>query len=176
MRLYSSLVATAALTLLPAVNAEPLIGYGTTAYNSFCAFACRFSVPTALDCPEYKGMNDTEIAAAYPTPACFAQDTPYLSSVAWCIHQTCENDTKMSTIDEFWEKDVFYGADEPGIVLKYTYYEALSQVNKSNPPEPLGPTDLVLNRTVEITPKVYQGYYNAVKGASIIAKNEAMYS
>lgn len=169
-------LAAAAIALLPTTSAEPLIGYGTVVYNNLCAYACRFAVPTALDCPEFAGMNDTEISLQYPTPECFAQDAPYLTSVAWCIHQTCEADTKLSVIDEFWEKDVFYGADDPGVVVKYSYYEALAKVNRSSPPEPMGETDLVLNRTVEITQDVWIGYYNSVKGYSIVAKNEAMYS
>ncbi|UNI16590.1 hypothetical protein JDV02_003016 [Purpureocillium takamizusanense] len=107
-------------------------------------------------------MTAEERAEASPGPACIAADPSYLTSVAWCIKNRCQDGTLPSAIQEFWETKLIYGQDEPGVVLKYaTYFEALSHVNTTVPPLPRSPDETILNRTISLTDDEYIGYLNA---------------
>ncbi|KAH6975155.1 ferric reductase like transmembrane component-domain-containing protein [Ilyonectria sp. MPI-CAGE-AT-0026] len=176
MPLHSSLAAVvAALLIAPVAHAEPLVGYGTSNYEIPCLYACGYAIPTTLDCPEYAGMTAEERAAAYPSSICFGNDSSYLTSIAWCIHGHCDESVKLWEIEKHWEEELFYGSTDPGVVLRYTYTEALDQIDTKHPPKPMG-TDTVLNRTITLTAEEYLGYINAVTGFAIIAKNEATFS
>jgi len=117
--------------LLSAHSKDPfvsygIVGFGIEMYNPTCAFACQqvlslselnCSTPAAVDhLPGHSGRGfDT-------SNKCFASDDSFLLSLAWCLHQRCNNSQdKVWILDRFWERDV-QGADAG---LKYQFSEAL---------------------------------------------------
>ncbi|CAJ0545121.1 Ff.00g085940.m01.CDS01 [Fusarium sp. VM40] len=162
-----------ALTLLPTVLATaPLEGYGRESYPVPCAQACTWVMPTSLDCPEYADLSAEERAAAYPSAACMSNDTAYLTSIAWCIHSHCSEGIKMYKIETFWETLMIYQSES----LRYSYPEALAQVNAKKPPKPMSPEETMLNRTISIDDESYQAQLNGVRGYKATSKNESTYS
>ncbi|CAM1503657.1 Fc.00g012480.m01.CDS01 [Cosmosporella sp. VM-42] len=165
-------VAAAAFSLLPVVYASArddfLPGYGKAEYDPPCIYACTSAVPSMLDCPEYANMTAAERAEAYPSASCYAQDKPYLSSVALCISSHCLP-LPFSRIDKFWENELFYEEDAETMPV-LTYSEALALVDLEDPPLPLSINETVLNRTVSIDDVTWVGTLNAItnyKGYSL---------
>lgn len=163
-----------ALSTLPStVSATELLqGYGRNDYPLPCAQACTWAMPTTLDCPEYAKMSAEERAAAYPSAACFGNDTPYLTSIAWCISSYCPKTTKPYKIEYFWGAKMIYLAES----VKYSYAEALAEVDSKNPPKPMSPEAMVLNRTISIDDATYESYLNSVKGYVDLGSIESRYS
>ncbi|KAM0342899.1 hypothetical protein ACHAPU_009103 [Fusarium lateritium] len=162
-----------ALVLPATVHAiATLEGYGRDAYQVPCAQACTWGMPTTLDCPEFAELSAEERAAAYPSAACMSNDTAYLTSIAWCIHSHCNKDTKLYKIEEFWETTMIYQSES----LRYSYVEALAEVDAKHPPKPMSEEELMLNRTISIADEVYQAQLNGVKSYKITSKNESKYS
>ncbi|KAM5341673.1 hypothetical protein ACJ41O_014704 [Fusarium nematophilum] len=179
--LLSNPLAVAAATLsilsLPATSATELLeGYGRPTYLFPCGSICRQCVPTTMDCPEYVGMTDEERANAYPPATCMANDTYFLTSIAWCINERCDKTVMSYKIAEFWETDMIYGLADEGGVLRYSYGAALAQVDPKKPPSPPTPEELVLNRTVGVDDATWLSYSNAVKSYQVIGKNSSKYS
>ncbi|KAH7268455.1 ferric reductase like transmembrane component-domain-containing protein [Fusarium solani] len=169
-------VAAVALSLLslPGATATALLeGYGRDPYPVPCAQACQFAGPTALQCPEFEGLSAEEMALAFPSGACMANDTAYLTTVAWCIHSYCDKSIETYKIANFWETKLIA---EDGVVLRYTYEEALAQIDPKKPPQPLDLTETVVNRTIATTEDVYIAFLNAVKAYQASGKNESKYS
>lgn len=176
--IYSSLPAAAVVALsilsLPGATATELLeGYGRDPYPVPCAQACQFAGPTALQCPEFEGLSAEEMALAFPSGACMANDTAYLTTVAWCIHSYCDKSIGTYKIANFWETKLIA---EDGVVLRYTYEEALAQIDPKKPPQPLDLTETVVNRTIATTEDVYIAFLNAVKAYQASGKNESKYS
>ncbi|KAF5971582.1 ferric reductase Fre2p [Fusarium bulbicola] len=168
-------IVLSALSFIPSTLATvPLEGYGRDDYPVECAQACSYAMPSNLDCPEYAGMTAEEKAAAYPSAACFANDTSYLTSIAYCIHSYCPKTVKIYKIEYFWEVKMIYNSE--ALTIRWSYPEALAQVNITTPPKPMSPDETVFNRTISIDATTYQSYMNGVKGNKAIAKNESMYS
>jgi hypothetical protein len=174
--LLSNTLAAAAL-LLPAVSATELLdGYGRESFSLPCGWGCRYAMPSNLDCPEYAGMTPEEKAEQYPSAACMANDTSYLTSFAWCINSYCPKTIRGYKILKFWETDMIYGQNEPGVVLRYSYSEALKLVDPKKPPKPMNATiETVFNRTISISPEEYEANMNGVKGYRAVGKNESTY-
>lgn len=177
MLLSNALAAAAAAALLPTVSATELLdGYGRNSFSLPCAWGCRYAMPSNLDCPEYAGMTPEEKAEQYPSAACFAGDAPYLTSFAWCIDSYCPKTMMKYKILKYWETDLIYGQDEPGVVLRYSYDDALKLVDPKKPPKPLDPTtEPLLNRTISIAPEEYQANMNGIKGWEAVSKNGSTY-
>ncbi|KAL6400342.1 hypothetical protein AUP68_16041 [Ilyonectria robusta] len=174
MRLSPSL-ATAAALLVASAQGSPLLGYGSYNYDTPCFYACNNAIPTSLNCPEYAELSEGELAFAYPSATCFGNDTAYLTSIAWCIKEHCDESVKIWEVEKFWAEDLFYGSTEPGVVIRYTYSEAIEEVDTKNPPQPMG-TDLVLNRTISLTDDEYIAYLNSIMSFKITSKNESKFS
>ncbi|KAJ4268815.1 hypothetical protein NW762_002885 [Fusarium torreyae] len=170
-------MAAVLLLSLPTVSATELLsGYGRNEFKVPCAWACRYAIPSMLDCPEYAGMTAEEKAQQYPSAACFANDTSYLTSMAYCINEYCDKSIKDYKLVEFWDTDMIYGQDDPGVVLRFTYNEALAQIDTKKAPKPMSPDETVLNRTISISRDTYQANMNGVKSYRAIGKNESMFS
>ncbi|KAK7426289.1 hypothetical protein QQZ08_007189 [Neonectria magnoliae] len=167
MRLSPSVTAAAAL-LVSVAHGEPLVGYGTPNYENPCLYACGYAVPSTVECPEYADMTAEERAEAHPSAACLGNDTSYLTSIAWCLHGRCEEESRMWEIEKYREESLFYGVTDPGVVLRYNYIQALEHA--------MAVDELALNRTIAVTDDMYLGYVNGVMGSEIVAKNEATFS
>ncbi|KAF4994630.1 hypothetical protein FGRMN_5675 [Fusarium graminum] len=97
-------------------------------------------------------------------PSCRAKDTPFLTSMAWCINTKC-GDEKASTIEGYWE-DWMTGSK--GVQAKWSYAQALDQVNPQPPRYQLNMTDMVLNQTSLVNPIIYLKQFQSSSGS----KNE----
>ncbi|RGP72465.1 hypothetical protein FSPOR_2676 [Fusarium sporotrichioides] len=178
MRLFTALslpetLILALLTLPFTASATELLqGYGRNDYALPCAQACTWATPTTLDCPEYAAMSAEERAVAYPSATCMGNDTWYLTSIAWCITSYCSKDTKPYKIEIFWGTKMIYQVQS----IKFSYGEALAQVDTKTPPKPMSPDEAVLNRTISIDDATYQSYLNSVRGYIAIGHNESKYS
>ncbi|KAK0391365.1 hypothetical protein NLU13_0866 [Sarocladium strictum] len=150
----------------------PLEGYGREEYGLMCATACAWKMPYTIDCPEFANMTEEERAEAYPSPSCFASNTPYLTSLAWCIHSYCPKNTSLYEIEKFWEKDMIYEATS----LLYSYPEALAKVDPDHPPAPLSPDETVFNRTISMEDSMWEASFNGVREYGATSKNESTYS
>lgn len=137
-----------------------------------CATACAWKMPYTIDCPEFANMTEEERAEAYPSPSCFASNTPYLTSLAWCIHSYCPKNTSLYEIEKFWEKDMIYEATS----LLYSYPEALAKVDPDHPPAPLSPDETVFNRTISMEDSMWEASFNGVREYGATSKNESTYS
>jgi hypothetical protein len=129
-------------------------------------------MPYNLDCPEYAGMTAEEKADAYPSAECFSNDASYLTSIAYCIHSYCPKDVKMYKVETFWETLMIYESKS----IRWSYPEALAQVNTSSVPKPMSPEETVFNRTISIDAAVFQANLNGVREYKTVAKNENKYS
>ncbi|EGU84125.1 hypothetical protein FOPG_12770 [Fusarium oxysporum f. sp. conglutinans race 2 54008] len=166
-------IVLSALSLLPCTSATvPLEGYGRDSYPVPCAQACSYAMPSTLDCPEYAGMTAEEKAEAYPSAECFSNDTSYLTSMAYCIHSYCPKDVKIYKVENFWETLMIYESKS----IRWSYPEALAQVNTTSVPKPMSPEETVFNRTISIDAATFQSYMNGVRGYKAVAKNESKYS
>ncbi|KAF4437388.1 hypothetical protein F53441_13065 [Fusarium austroafricanum] len=164
-------IVLSALSLLPFTSATvPLEGLGRDSYPVPCAQACTWAVPRTLECPEYAGMTAEERAEAYPSPACYANDTSYLTTIAYCIDKHCEKGIAPWKIENFWETLMIYEGPLP----RYSYPEALALVKTI--PKVMVPEETVLNRTILIDDDAYLGQINGVNQYRIVAKNESVYS
>ncbi|KAF7559177.1 hypothetical protein G7046_g4986 [Stylonectria norvegica] len=172
---FVTAAAAALVLLLPVANAGLLGGYGNAVDDPMCAYACDYAVPSTLDCPEFANMTAEEKAAAYPSTECFATNIPYLTSIAWCIHERCDASVKTSLIDKFWEDDLIYGLAEAGLTVKYNYGEAMALINPKHPPAELSPDETTLNRTIAIPDDLYDSYMRAVVSSKHITEAESSF-
>ncbi|EXM20426.1 hypothetical protein V3481_016258 [Fusarium oxysporum f. sp. vasinfectum] len=146
------------LSLLLAVQvsstyAQGLEGYGLTSYDPVCAEAClRSFTPLMLPC---SSMHDGHMATP---PACRANDTAFLTSVAWCMSDNCA-DEKLSKIEGYWEEWITGSKFVPA---KWSYSEALMEVDPKPPRYQLNMTDKVLNQTSTLAPVAYLSQWNSL--------------
>ncbi|KAM5353383.1 hypothetical protein ACJ41O_000033 [Fusarium nematophilum] len=129
-----------------------------------------------LECPEFVGLTPEQRALVLPSAACMANDTAYLTSIAFCISARCDHSTPPFEIAKFWNTAMIPGQDDPGVVLRHSYDQALALVDSESPPEPLLPTEISLNRTVAVTDPVYLSFLNTVQSYQASGKNESKYS
>jgi hypothetical protein len=111
------------------VQTQALTGYGYYSYDPPCAAACLRSFKGyMLRCTDFA---DAITGADFTEASCYRQDTPYLTSVAYCISTKCfQPDIKLSKLQLFWEEQI---TGRPGISPKWTYEQALTHASPSPP-------------------------------------------
>lgn len=131
-----------------------LIGYGITMYKPACAFACQSSISNPLDCPDahhdmegmvMKRMSGMDMEK--PSPECYANNEPYLQTLAYCISTHCAEDVTNSSIDSFFEMSLGGRLKQPPKPM-YSYAEALLRIetpptNQTDPEEMLTRVSLI---------------------------------
>ncbi|KAM5354215.1 hypothetical protein ACJ41O_000865 [Fusarium nematophilum] len=164
MKLLSPPLAIAAL-LSPATahvtTGRPghgLIGYGITMYDPPCAFACKSSVPTTLECPMDEHHHGSSMSGhdMGPSPECLTTNEPYLHSLAWCIHTHCEG-VPLHKLERYWVMNVA-GRQVVQPEPKMSYQEAVRAVEE--PPTDVLGEEETLNRTVKVDDETYQANIN----------------
>ena len=97
--------------------------------------------------------------SAMTSPQCRAGDTPWLTTLAWCMRSKCaEHLISTSELEAFWEQQC---AGDPSVVPKWSYSTAL--FNMAEPPtQELTEADHTLNFTALVNPTVYESQYNAL--------------
>lgn len=138
-----------------------LTGFPANPYDPYCGMACLRSLSSLMlacsDGGEMVGMH-----AIMTSSSCWASDTPYLTSLAYCMHDKCSSiGIPNSKLEKFWETDAT-GQQSAGVQTvkpKWSYAEALAQV-KEKPTVQLTRADTDLNTTSLVSPDVYTAQYN----------------
>ena len=143
------------------VGEGELTGFPANPYDPYCAMSCLRSLyALTLSC---SNMGDTVGMMTMTTSSsCWASNTPYLTSLAWCMHTKCaEFDVPNSKLESFWEQEAT-GQSTAGVATvpaKWTFAEALA--NAPHPPtSQLTATDTELNSTSLVPLDVYQMQWN----------------
>ena len=144
----------------PALGA--LVGYGIWPYNPLCAFACDRALSTfMLSCSTSMspGMSMSG-DAAMASPQCRADDTPWLTTLAWCVHVQCAEDkVRTSELESFWESQ---STGDPSVAPKSDYSTTLLSISQP-PNQTVTDPDESLNFTALVDPTSYLSQYNALK-------------
>lgn len=131
-------------------TASAFIGYGTSMFKPNCAFACRTLFANApLECTQTTGGSSGESSPT--SPECYASNTPWLTTLGYCINATCADIPKYK-LEAYWAERVT--KDEQGNKLqpKWTYQETLFKMaNMTRPTKELGKKK-VLNFTALYNP------------------------
>jgi hypothetical protein len=111
------------------------------------------------------GGGHVGMHAMMTSSACWASDTPYLTSLAWCMHEKCSVELNIpnSKLEAFWESDAT-GQQSAGVKTvepKWSYAEALAQVD-GKPELQLAKSDMNLNATALVSPETYEAQYNVL--------------
>ncbi|KAJ9192847.1 hypothetical protein DTO164E3_7993 [Paecilomyces variotii] len=149
--------------LAGALFQSALNGFPANPYDPFCAMSCLRSLYSLrLSC---SSTGDTVGMMTMKTSsACWAENTPYLTSLAWCMHTKCsEYNVKNSKLEYFWETESTGQSDagETGVPPKWSYTEALANIT-SPPTIQLTPEDTWLNDTSLVSPLVYEEQWNVL--------------
>ncbi|KAH8898324.1 hypothetical protein GQ53DRAFT_742400 [Thozetella sp. PMI_491] len=107
------------------------------------------------------GMSSMEGMSMTPAPQCYANNDPYLQTLAWCIHTHCPADLSLSELEAFWELNIAGRILAPS-APKYSYQAALSRV--TSPPTAIVNSSLVLNTTSLVSPWLYTAQYGSLAG------------
>ncbi|KAK3997865.1 Ferric/cupric reductase transmembrane component 1 [Cladorrhinum sp. PSN332] len=112
-----------------------------------CAYACTGSLSGyALECSTVDHSRHSDHGhgpAIYTSPDCRSNDTPYLTTVAWCLRTKCAPyHVPTSRLEAVWEQETTGDASVPA---KWSYTEAL--LNVADPPT----RQLVMGDTINAT-------------------------
>ena len=93
------------------------------------------------------------------SPQCRASDTPWLTTLAWCVDTHCTAyNVSISELEAFWEAQA---TESPTVDPKWSY--SMTLFNITHPPtQELTQTDETLNSTALVNSMVYQAQYNAL--------------
>lgn len=107
------------------------------------------------------------------TPACRAEDTPFLTTLAYCINSTCASfDITAHKLEDYWYRQA---SGSEAVFPKWTYQEALVQVAADPPTANLSEIGEVLNITVVVEEETWAGYYSAHKYFEISETTHSTY-
>ena len=139
-----------------------LVGYGIYPYEPPCAFACDRSLSSlTLECSSDMAMESGMDMMGPPmtSPQCRAGDSPWLATLAWCMHVMCDKyNVSTSELEAFWEKQ---STEDPTVVPKWGYTTTL--FNIANPPtRPLSDAEQSLNSNALGIPAVFTAHFNAL--------------
>ncbi|KAN0117693.1 Ferric reductase like transmembrane component domain containing protein [Hyaloscypha variabilis] len=152
-------------------------GYPANPYDPFCAMTCLRSLYSlTLSCSEEDG-GTLGMMIFSTSSACWAENTPYLTSLAWCMHVKCaEFDVLNSKLELFWEQQAT-GQGHAGVKSdppKWSYNEALANVT-TPPTVQLNATSQYLNTTSLVSPSVYLAQWNILTNTQRETVNENTY-
>lgn len=138
-----------------------LVGYGVYPYEPPCAYACSRSLSSlTLECSsDMSSGSGMDSDSDMTSPECRAGDTPWLTTLAWCMRTRCaEYNVSTSELEAFWEKQC---TGDPIVVPKWGYSTTLFNIAQT-PTRELTDADDTLNLTALVNPTVYNAQYNAL--------------
>lgn len=98
--------------LLPAVcqaDGRGLIGYGKNMYYPLCAAVCRGCIEKApLVCTPHDIKGGAHMHGG-TSLECYASDSAYLTTLAYCINQRCGNNYTADIIESYWRQHAVNG-------------------------------------------------------------------
>ena len=130
-------------------------GYGFSWFDPVCADACQYPIASALlSCTATEPSGDHATGAAPSSPECFASDTAFLTTLAYCMNSTCDP-IKVPT----WQREKFWATKvtgDPALVPKWDYSRALEEVT-ARPTVEFNPMSRdILNQTVLVGSATYE--------------------
>ncbi|KAL7806811.1 ferric reductase-like transmembrane component [Trichoderma aethiopicum] len=147
-----------------------LEGFGRTSYDPLCAESCLRSF-TSLMLP-CTSMEEGDMGMMTTPPSCRAESTPFLTSVAWCMSDKCVG-VPASKLEAYWEDWV---TGDKGVQPKWTYAEALAEVDPRPPKVQLSGSDTTLNATSIVAPTTYLSQWNVLGAVRDETAVESKYS
>jgi hypothetical protein len=194
-----AILASLALLPPPAIGNE-ILGLGADPGFPPCANSCaRTLAQVPISCSSDQTDGNFGLAAhVVTTPQCYATDTPYLTTLAWCIHEKCAaKNLTDEELDYFWNGPVSSnlldavimkaedyakvpvspgsGVDDSPLLakIKWGYYETLSQISEP-PTRPLNKS-VVLNYTAEVLEIQWLFEFNSDTSGIAVAVEQARY-
>jgi hypothetical protein len=157
-------------TLLPALflsftPAQAFIGITLDMYNPSCAYACRAVIGEAMiDCsttpaPDMSGHNMTGMMKRHGdmpeiTPECRSTSVPFLTTLAYCIHQKCfpaSNPTR-AKLETYWYAE---STGDKAIPPMWGYQETYDKI-KGTPMAEYDAEAMTINGTMLIKTEEWQ--------------------
>jgi len=153
------------LSLVPGLvlgDGTGFIGYGKTMYQPLCAAACRAAIESApLTCTPHDHADTGGHAHGATPPECYATDTAFQQTLAFCISKRCSGDYDTDVLERYWRRTAVSGARtklEPKPKMSYT--EALASIEEEPTKEYVAGE--MLNTTSLISDEDWQANWNAL--------------
>jgi len=143
------------LVCLTTSTTAAFTGLGERYNDPSCAYACRAAISSApLACSGH-GHGGAHSHGAPPTsPDCRAEDSPFLTTLAYCISANCQ-DIPIWRLEQYW---ALQATGSPAVPAKWDYNTARDQV--TTPPNktyvyatPLDYTALISSKTFGVQQK-----------------------
>ncbi|KEY74779.1 hypothetical protein S7711_06676 [Stachybotrys chartarum IBT 7711] len=163
------------LALGSCAEAQLLSGFGQTPYTPLCSESCRRSFNSLMLSCTVMDHSGGHSHGAPTSPDCFADDSAYLTSVAWCMSDKCsELGVSVSEIEAYWERHIT--GSEGQVAPKWTYQEALGEVDTRPPAYIVESTDEYLNATSRVNEVTYLSQWNVLGNVRDMAVLESAYA
>ena len=129
-------------------------GYGFSWYDPVCGYACNNAIASApLSCTPMESMDGGSMSGPTP-PECFAGDTAFLTTLAYCINSTCDP-IKVPT----WQREKFWATkvtSDPAVIPKWDYSRALDEIRERPTVEFDFSSKSTWNQTVLVSDMIYK--------------------
>jgi len=174
----SSLIFLCSILLItPALATSQVLltGYGFSPYDPRCARSCLrlFTSYKLSYTPTSNNGGHNHGKRPKTSPECYADDTSFLTSVAWCFSEKCaDHDVPISKLQQLWEQSV---TGTSKVSPKWPYSVALANVDPRPPTYQLTLSDTDLNQTSLIHPDKYLAMWNAMDNLEREALVESNY-
>lgn len=96
------------------------------------------------------------------SPECYAQDTAWLTTLAYCINQTCTDNSKFE-LEAYWAERATQSVRGNKLQPKWTYQETLVELAKLSPPSKELEEDAILNYTALYNPESWESTRGALQ-------------
>ena len=144
-------------------TSSALVGFGILPYEPPCAFACDRSLSSfMLTCSDPMPMDmSMSMSADITSPQCRADDTSWLTTLAWCMHTQCaSHDVKTSNLEHFWETQ---STEDPLQLTAPKWDYSTTLFRASQPPnQTISDPKTTLNFTALVDPATYMSQWNAL--------------
>lgn len=132
-----------------------LPGYGFSWYDLVCGFACNNIISGAtLACTSMDHSGGHSHMSMPTSPDCYAGDTAYLTTLAYCMNASCDpHDAPTWRREKFWSTHV---TGDESVLPKWDYTTALTKITE--PPTAVynASSPEVLDQTVLVSPASYE--------------------
>ncbi|KAK4223854.1 putative ferric reductase transmembrane component [Podospora fimiseda] len=181
MKVFSTLFAAWLLQANTVFAVSGLVGFGLKPIPSYCGQACHWPMLSyRLECTPQDAVPD--VSGWYPDSAeCKANDTPYLTTLAWCLHTRCRKEHTISQLEQFWEEQVtrniavYTNTSKKQLPAKWSYGQTLDHITKP-PTQELGPPDTtILNFTALVPESKFILQFNTGAGITEEQRKGATY-
>ena len=141
-----------------------IVGYGIRMARPACAYACRDAITNPLKCKSgASGGSGTSVLTQTtdaPPPECYANNEPYLQTLAYCISQHC-SDVPVWRLERYWEENVA-GREAHQPRPRQSYQATLALIGTA--PRSTTPSQKILTTVSLVDNSTYFGLYNAESG------------